>query len=244
MRYSIIPFLAVVFVVSTTVFYLLTFQNLTVSNSSALLSIATFLFAIFAGFFISRQGSRYTQIREFLGKFDGSVSSLYRMSSHFGVKFQTRLAEIIRFEYTHFLDTGDWDIYLSKRSTFLTDIHEAIDGLKRTKSTPVADAALMRMFAALQDLQVVRKEMIALQHERIPLTQWIMIYTLACILVVIIALIQIEPAVLASVLKGVFTTIVFITVIMLHQFDELTFFDATIGEATNRDVLEIVEGKR
>jgi hypothetical protein len=42
------------------------------------LSLSTFLFAIFSGFFIARQGRRYSQLRDEISRFDGSASAIYR----------------------------------------------------------------------------------------------------------------------------------------------------------------------
>lgn len=48
------------------------------AHSQMLLTISTFLFAIFMGFFISRQGVRYSVIRDQITGFDGEISAIYR----------------------------------------------------------------------------------------------------------------------------------------------------------------------
>ena len=59
------------------------------------LTIATFLFSMIVGFFIARQGVRYSGIREQISLFDGHLSAIYRESGHLGKKAQEHIGEII-----------------------------------------------------------------------------------------------------------------------------------------------------
>jgi len=86
------------------------------------LTIATFLFAIFCGFFIARQGTRYNAIRDLLSKFDGNMSFIYRASGHFG-EAQNEVAEILRKHYTPILKLKDWCYPFTHKTTTLTDLH-------------------------------------------------------------------------------------------------------------------------
>ena len=56
--------------------------------SQVFLTIATFSFTIFTGFFIARQGNRYSRVRDQITTFAGEMSSLYRVFGHFGPKVQ------------------------------------------------------------------------------------------------------------------------------------------------------------
>ena len=76
--------ISLIFVLLAIGYYLLPIPYL--ETVSLFLSAATFLFAIFAGFFISRQGTRYSKIRELIADFDGGLSAIYRNIGHFGAK--------------------------------------------------------------------------------------------------------------------------------------------------------------
>lgn len=213
-----------------------------IPDLSNLLAVSTFLFAIFVGFFISRQGNRYSAIRSLLGRFDGNSSAIYRYSQHLGAKAHKSIASIIKREYTRFFGTSDWDVYFSNKSTYLTDIHNTLDSLRGKK--PSFNAAMMNIVRATGDIQVTRKELLALQKERIPLVQWLLVYILASVIVIILATIDSSGNIWLLLIKGFSATVILITIVMLHKFDHLTFFEKTIGEATSQDVLDIVAGKK
>lgn len=57
-------------------------------NHSLFLSLSTFLFAIFSGFFISRQSTRYSNLTTEISRFDGGLTFVYRTSGVLGKRFQ------------------------------------------------------------------------------------------------------------------------------------------------------------
>lgn len=209
---------------------------------SGLLAIITFLFAIFVGFFISRQGQRYSKIRTLLGRFHGNTSALFRLSTHLTPGDHDAISEIIKREYTNFLSTDAWDDYFSKKSTYLTDVHKVLD--RAEVSRPAQTSALMQIFATTRDMQLTRKELLALQRERIPVMQWVLVYLLGGMLIATLATISGPSALALLIVKSACATIVLITIMMLHSFASLTFFEHTIGESTSRDVLDILENKK
>jgi len=68
------------------------------------LTIATFLFSIFTGFFISRQGKRYSNIRDQQAIFNGEMNSIYRHFNYLGDKIQNEVKKIIRAHYKIILE--------------------------------------------------------------------------------------------------------------------------------------------
>lgn len=59
------------------------------------ISVTTFLFSIFNGFFISRQASRYNEIRNTFSKIDAKLSSIYRNSTHLSKEMVKRVSKTI-----------------------------------------------------------------------------------------------------------------------------------------------------
>ena len=95
------------FIVLFIIYYLTPFK-LNV-DLGVFLTVATFLFAIFAGFFISRQGNRYSNIRDQISQFDGELSAMYRQLGHIDKKAQKQLAKIIKGHYLKILKNKAWD---------------------------------------------------------------------------------------------------------------------------------------
>lgn len=229
-----------VFILSTALFYMTSFTEGEVDK--LFLSITTFLFAIFSGFFISRQGSRYSNIRSSLAKFDGELSALYRAAAVIGGDIQTRVGDAIKKHYKPVVKTGEWDYNVTHKSSTLTDISNVLpDVIGHKKLSGMASA----FHAALRIAQEERKVMVALREERIPSFQWLVIYLLTGILLVTFSVtISSEGFLLGSVLKGVFVTAVFSVMMLLKQLDSLKLFEGTIGGHSAQDALSIIGGKR
>ena len=233
----------VIFIGLSTTYY---FIPLKIENSSQIfLTIATFLFAILTGFFISRQGSRYSSIRDQITKFDGEMSSIFRQFGHLGLNAQTKAKKIIKDHYTKIINNKSWDYHFIHKSNTLTFFHQLSESVAKDKPLPsLKHLALQRVLTALESLQVVRKKMIALHNERIPIFQWILIYFLAIILLIAVSVIPSQQFLLGAILKGAFGSTIIFILILLYKFDKLKFFEGTMGEKSAQDILDIFEGKK
>ena len=210
-----------------------------------LLTISTFLFSIFTGFFISRQGSRYSDIRDRITEFDGIMSSLYRQTRHLGKEAQEKIKKIIEKHYKQIIKNQAWDYNFTHKSTTLTDVHNLLEKTVGEKKLPsLGHAAINRIMAGLLILQQIRKSMIALHKERIPQFQWILLYFLAAVLFLSLSMMPTQGLVYASLLKGAFASSIIFVFVLLKKFDRLDFFEKTIGEESAQDILDIFSGKK
>lgn len=208
------------------------------------LTLATFLFALFTGFFISRQATRYGDIRKLTANFDGIMSSVYRAYQHYGVGPQKKVGEIIANHYKATLE-GGWDYHLQNKSTTLTDMHTLTEEtVNKVGSDGIKNAITTRIILGLHDAQKIRKNMVALHDERIPNFQLALIYILTVILVVTVSTIPSDGLILGSLVKAAFIVSVVVVVILLRKLDSLELFAGGIGEKSARDALDIMEGKR
>lgn len=122
MRIFVIAF---IFIISSLSYFFLSFGY--IDDYEVLLTISTFLFSIFTGFFISKQGSRYSLIRDNLALFDGNLSSIYRQSSHLGKKTNSKIKKIIESHYLIILNKKKWHYNFTHKSTTITDIHNVLE---------------------------------------------------------------------------------------------------------------------
>lgn len=208
------------------------------------ITLSTFLFALFSGFFISRQSGRYGEIRKLTADFDGTMSALYRAMGHFGEDTQKKTGEIVKNHYENILKHG-WDYPFMNKTTTITDLHKlmeetikinGLDGIKSSVAT--------RNMLGLQDLQKIRKNLVALREERIPMFQWLLVYIVALILITTVSTLMSESLLLSSLIKSAFVVSVLVAIILLKQLDSLKLFSGSIGENSARDVVNIISGKK
>lgn len=208
------------------------------------LTLSTFLFALFTGFFISRQAVRYSDIRKLTADFDGIMSATYRAFGHYSKEAQVLVGEIISTHYKNTLG-GGWDYHLKNKSTTLTDIHNLTDKtVQEVGGDGVKGAISTRIMLGLHDTQKIRKNMVALHDERIPAFQMLLVYMLTTILVVTVFTIPSVGLLLGSLVKSAFIVSVIVVVILLKKLDSLELFAGGIGEKSAKDVVDIINGEK
>ncbi len=66
------------------------------NTDKVFITITTFFFSIFTSFFITRQGNRYTKLREIISTYDGKMSGMYRASGNLSPEIQEKIRNVIR----------------------------------------------------------------------------------------------------------------------------------------------------
>ncbi len=209
------------------------------------LTISTFLFAIFTGFFISRQGTRYSTIRTHIANFDGEMSFIYRTSANISAKMQKKVSDILKKHYSKEIKSQTWDYHFRHKSNTITKLNEALKSETKTIEEHSFKRTMAgRLMSSFQNLQKERKNLVALYQERIPFFQWSLLYFLAIILLLTVSFIPSYYTFLAATLKAAFSSAIIFVLFLLHELDQLHFFENTIGEHSARDVLDIIAGKK
>jgi hypothetical protein len=209
------------------------------------LSISTFLYSIFTGFFISRQASRFNKVRETVTKFDGLMSNMYRTSGHISAVLQTKIGEVLRTHYQKIFETKQWNYHFENKSTTLSSLHalleEHIDEKKVTKLSNQSIGAIVKGLGAAQD---VRKSMLALNRERVPFEQWILIMFFVAMLVGTVSTMSSVGLIWPAVLKAAFVISVLSVMYILRRLNNLAFTEDLMGSESAQDVLDIIEGTK
>jgi len=214
--------------------------------SNLFLSISTFLFATFAGFFIARQGRRYSSIRTQIANFDGIMSTVFRHFVFFGKAIQTKAEKIVVKHYKTIIKHKSWDYHFSHKSDTIKNLSVLLleAGKKKNDGSALSMGLVREGARILKDLQIARKQMILLHQEDIPKYQWVLLIFLAVILLVSVSMIPSQGDIVGSMLKGAFGTCVVLILVLLRRFNDLTFFESTIGESSAQDILDIIDGKK
>ena len=208
------------------------------------LTVSTFLFAVFNGFFISRQSTRYSDIRNNLSRFDADMTIVFREASHLEKDEQVHIGTIIRDHYEILLKKKDWSYYFTHKSNLISSLHAYIQVCGDVNMDKVRGESMRKTMNTLDDAQIVRKLLVSLKEETIPKLQQVFIYVLAVVLFLAVLTLPSKDLVLAALLKSVYMMTIVMVVILLKKFDDLSLFEGTIGEHSAKDVLSIIEGEK
>ena len=209
------------------------------------ITITTFFFSIFTGFFISRQGNRYTKIREVIGMFDGKLSGVYRASYNIAPEIHAKIGEIVMNHYLLILNNKAWNYHFLNKSNTISTIHQLLEEkIGSTKQESLRNQSIGRVLSGLSDCQTLRKNMVMLYQERIPSFQWFLLFFFVLILLVAVSVIPSQGFILGALLKSAFVVSILSVIIILRNLDNLHLFERFIGENSARDVVDLIEGKK
>jgi hypothetical protein len=166
--------------------------------------------------------------------------------SHFGDNMRREMQGVIERFYATVSGHLEWDYVITHKVTIITDIHAVLERFIGDRSlATMENVVLNRTMAALYEAQVTRKKIIALREERIPSFQWLVIYILAAVLLVTLAVtLPSQFFVVGAALKAAFAMVIVVVVTLLHQFDELRLFESTIGKSAVKDIKDTIEGTK
>lgn len=241
----IILYIVSFFVGISLCFYALPNVKLSQPLDDLYLQMVIFLFATMVGFTISRQNNRYREIIKELTSFDGGMSAMYREFGAFDKNYQTDFESIARDHYYPVVENRQWDYNLVNKSTTMTKTYNLIAQISTDHSlSEVEQLSASTIRRILADMQMSRKNMVALHAEHIQDFQWFVIYFLCLILIIAVSAVSSYGLILESILKSAFVTSVIATGVMLRRLDSLDLFESFIGEKSAKDVLDIFDGKR
>lgn len=207
------------------------------------ITITTFFFSIFTSFFITRQGARYTKLRETISTYDGKMSGIYRVAGNLSVEMQKKIGEVIKDHYQIILQKKEWNYHFIHKSSTISKIHEMVEvEIGSNKVEALRNQALGRILTNLADCQVLRKNMVMLHQESIPAFQWLLIFLFVFILLATITVVPSAGFLLGACLKAAFVVAILSVILILHNLDDLHLFEKFIGENSAADVVETIEG--
>lgn len=209
------------------------------------LTVSTFLFSVFNGFFIARQSSRYNEIRNALSKFDGAMTIVYRESTHLSEDEHKSVATVIREYYKSALSHPNWSYYYFDHKTrIIQSLHELVDSAAKNGLDGLRGESIKNMLRTLDDVQIMRKLLVSLKAETIPKLQRVFMYLLSIALLLSVLTLPSKGLILASIIKALYVVSIVTVVRLLQKFDDLSLFEGNIGAHSATDALEILDGKK
>jgi len=211
-----------------------------IDNYSDFIVATTFFFGLFSGFFITRQNDRYSKIADEIATTDGLFSMLYRIAGAVP-RVQNEVREALRNHYQKILDSNNWAYHILNPSTTITQIFNAYNsavGDEADRLGQFSDA----YGEAFAELQISRKKMIMLYHEKLLPIQWALILILGFLTTISFNFIP-SHIFGINILKIIFGVAVLFIILLLKQLDELSLFGKDFNKRTANDILRIIEEK-
>jgi hypothetical protein len=158
---------------------------------------------------------------------------------------QKAFGERITQHYAVMVEHGAWDYHLTHKSTTLTDLHALLaTNTDDSTVTKLGNQALGSIIKDLADCQTLRKQLVALREERVPVEQWCLIIFFALMLMCTVSVLPSSGALFPSLLKAAFIVSVGTVILILYRLDTLRFSERMMGERSAQDVLDIIAGSR
>lgn len=235
-------FLLIVFIAVYAFFIFFIDLNIGLDIASELTIASVFFFALFSGFFITRQSERYSKITEILAERDGVYSYLYRV---FGMvpRVQGEIREIIRRHFMKIIESNNWAINEFSASTTLTDITKSMSSMTIEEKERIAGSSPFDgVWQQICQLQQNRKRIIAVYKQRLLSFQWALIYVFAFLTVLSFGFLETE-IIFVNVIKVIFGTAVFLVVLLIKQLNDLSIFGRDFSKVIAHDVIRILDEK-
>lgn len=230
----------ITFVVLYSIFVFFINIDIDLEIASELMVASVFFFALFSGFFIARQNDRFSKIVDIIAERDGLYSYLYRVFM-IVPRIQNELREIIKAHYMRIINSNNWAFNELNPSSTINNVVKAISSVNEKEATPIET---INPFDGLWDtilqLQQNRKKIIAAYNERLLFFQWILIYIFAGLVIFCFAFFPTEM-VLVNILKVIFSTAVFLVIILIKQLNDLSIFGKNFSHKIANDVIRVID---
>lgn len=208
------------------------------------ITIASFLFAIFTGFFMSRQNQRHVNIRQEIAANDGEFTNVYRTMGHLSLTAQKEAGKVIKKHFKKILETNDWAHHVKKKTTVLTDLHKILTKHAGAKKLPSRKhVAVQFIVDSLRQLQISRKKIIAFHRERMSKMQWGLIIILTVILLGSLSFLH-NISWIVPIYKAFYAVIIIVVILYIQRLNNLTLFQDAFGRMSSQDVIDVIDGKK
>ena len=202
-------------------------------NVIIILTVSTFLFAILAGFFISRAGARFNEIRKMVGSEDALFLSLYKTAQICGKSLSNKIGNLIDKYYIVSYDSELSDYSYKETHPYFLNMWNEI--IKMKKKDPIAYGRLLEI---LDDIEGSRNLASTISKEKISLGQWLVLIILA--VVILFSLFYIKTTELySSIITILLSTALVIILLILRDLQNLKFGgEKSLLEESGQEVLE------
>lgn len=207
-------------------------------NIELILTVSTFLFAILAGFFISRLNSRYDKVVSFIIDEDSYWLSLYRSSFIFGKKFVDKLRDEIDKYYIIAYDSEVGNYYYKQTSVNLQNVYKELYKLKLPDSSK-AVSVFEGMLDYLKEIEKNRNQSSVATREKLTAGQWLVLLLLAFIIVFCMFFVDL-PQPYSQILTVLLSTILVLVLLIIRDLQNLKLGGYALSIESGQEIFEFI----
>jgi hypothetical protein len=207
-------------------------------NIELLITITTFLFAILAGFFISRLNNRYDRIRGLTSSEDALLLSFFNASKIYGNKFSEEIKEIID---KYYINCYDHPVSGAYRQT-APQVQKLWDKMKEIGKHK-SDSLYQLLCQSLVDLEKARKESSATYNERMSFGQWLVLILLSAIIITGLFLIR-TGTLTSSIITVLLTASIILVLLITRDLNNFMLGGSPLMEESGQEVLDAIGKER
>lgn len=198
------------------------------------LTISTFLFAILAGFFISRLNTRYNAVRELVADEDAHWLSLYKISILYGRSFSDKIKELID---KYYIVCYDFDVgkYYKPSAKYLSAVYDELNKIKKYRS----EASFGEMIEELSAVEEDRNKSSVIALEKVTKGQWIILIVLVSIILFSIFYLKI-PQLYSQVITVLLSTVLALVLFTIRDLQNLRLGGEMLVVESGQEVLESI----
>lgn len=229
---------AIAFVVfSLASFFIPSFNRL--EGIEIILSISTFLFAIIAGFFISRLNSRYDGIRNLVASEDAYLLAFYKTAELFGDQFRKHVRELIDQYYIINYDHALSNYAYKETARYYFKMWAALKKIK----TREPQSAYQMLINQLTEVEKLRNTAANLAVERMSAGQWLVLVALA--IIILLSLFAFQTSTFYShVVTVLLASSLILVLLIIRDLENLMFTGKALLEESGQEVLEYISKQR
>ncbi len=201
----------------------------------SIVTISTFLFAILAGFYISRLGNRYDSIRQLVASEDASLLCFYQTAKIFGPTFVKKIRQVIDEYYIVSYDHSLSEYAYKESAPYYFKLWDVTAMLKDKEPS----SAYQMLIVHLTDIEKSRNTSAAISAERLGLGEWSILLILAGVILSSIFFMR-EPVLYSSIVTILFGTALFLVLFIVRDLQNLMFGGTSLLEESGQEVLEFM----
>jgi len=203
-----------------------------------ILTVSSFLFAILAGFYISRQSKRFDSLRQFVALQDANWVSVFKTAEIIGKDFANRIADRIDAYYIVWFDFNIGAEAYKHTSKLLDDVYSELrthTGIADDNTDSVYDE--MAMFLA--EIEKNRNQESVLSREKMTAGQWTVLLILTGIIVFSLYYLMV-PALYSKVITVLHSTVLVLVILMLRDLQNLMHGGEMQLDESGQEVFEVI----
>ncbi|MFH1426091.1 MAG: hypothetical protein ABIG66_01520 [Candidatus Kerfeldbacteria bacterium] len=205
-----------------------------------ILTISSFLFAILAGFFISRLSSRYDGVRQAVAQEDALLLSIYKTSQIVAKPLAKKIGDMIDKYYIVAYDfslSESNKAYKVNAAYFMKMWELAGTAIRQQKPGAV------EMIDQLKSLEVSRNTSSAVSTERMGAGQWVVMFILTGIILFSVFYLKM-PELYSQVIAVLLSTALILVMLIMRDLQNMMLGGKHLLEESGQEVLEFIGKKR